>query len=1764
MKRIILTLSIIIAVLHSFSCTYTVSLIDSYGDGWNGNKLTIKVNGSTVLNAVTLSTGYGPATFTFNANTGQTVQMTFDNSGSYDYECSYTITNSFGMIVFSDGQNGSDPVGGSFIANCDFNDDPCTAWSLSLSMQCSYMDGTNTGATNTTSVPAPPCANYNGGDIWYKAIVPGSGIVRIDMDDNSLTDMGMAFYTGTDCNNLTFKSCDDNSSSNGNMPLLVATDLTPGSTLWIRIWDVGGNQTGSFKICGMDNAGPPSCLNTELASDFCNSATPICDFNGYCGNTSSSYTSSEVPTGFCGSVENNSWLSFVASATSATLNVWTSNCSSGDGIQMEIYTTTNCSNFTSVSNCVSDGTMSNFQISTTSPLVVGQTYYLMIDGWGGDVCDYVISANSGVMVVDAISVETGTNQANLCDGQSTQLQASGGSSYSWSPTTGLSNPNIANPIANPIATTTYTVTVTGGACGASDTASVTVFVGGNLSAQYTTTASDCGACDGTATITSVTGGTAPYSYLWNSTPAQTSATATNLCSGTIDITITDAINCSYVDTVIIGNSGNVNAIFSYNNNQCLTGNSFNFTNTGTTGTNVSFLWTFENGTPATSTQENPTGITFSSSGIFNVSLTTTYISCSDINIQSIEVFPQPSFSVSKTDVLCNSNCDGTALVTLNDITLTYTYNWSSGSTSQNATSLCQGIHSVTVTNQHGCSTTSNVTISQPNQLTATITNLQNISCFGLCDGSASVVVTGGSLPYQYNWETGGTTLNETDICAGIWQIDVLDANNCKASAFFTITEPALLTADIDSYTNASCFGLCNGTAQVVTQNGTPPYTYLWSNSNTTDNCNNLCQGWHYVTTTDSHSCSAQDSILINQPTEIVLTMTLIKDANCGQSNGEASVSATGGTFTGNYQYLWNTGSTVTLNQTGGLPEGFAYVTVTDNNSCSEVGMIAINNLEGVIATISSSNNATCFGACDGSATIQMTANGLAPYQYTWSNGQIVPNSPSISNTATALCSGIYTVTMTDANNCSFSTSVTINQPEIVTTNTINSTMVSCNNLCDGYSILQTIGGTSPYTYLWPDGSSQSSSSVLCSGNHVVTITDSHNCHSTYIVTITQPEVLSAAITDYTDVSCFGACDGTATVVANGGTAPYAYVWSGNASVSSTKIGCCAGKHTVTVTDSNGCISTAEITITEPAQLNPSISSSEIPSCNGFCDGTAVVVTSGGTAPYLYIWTNGYIGNNPTDLCYGIHQVTVTDANNCSNSTSILIDQPPFLSATISSKTNVSCYGFADGTASVSPNGGTSPYTFMWPNGITSDYINSLTAGISQVTVTDANGCQNTASVQIAQPGQLKIMINPTELNLCIGQSQTLIATYISGGTLPISSYSWNNGETSQSIIVTAQNTQLYTVQMTDANGCLSNVAKSTIMVYPPISLSIAVSETNICPGDTITINSTITGGNGGPYTCVLDNQFIINPPYKFVPQGEDITIGYPVIATDLCNSPAGIDSFSVSIMALPPNHVYSDTVTGCQPLKVSFIESSPNENQSYAWNFGDDSYSSTSYLKNPIHIYEENGIYDVTLTVTSAQGCKFKKTYEEMIEVYQKPTASFTPDPYTTSIVLPEIHFINTSYLNSLNYWNFGDNSVSNVFSPFHVYEKVGIYPVQLVVESDKGCKDTVSVNVDIKEEFTVYIPSGFTPDNDGINDIFYVLGNGIDPSFFNLSIYNRWGEIVFFTNKFNTDNQIENGWDGRINGQAMAENGVYVWYLKYKDTNGVEHQKSGHISVLR
>jgi hypothetical protein len=418
--------------------------------------------------------------------------------------------------------------------------------------------------------------------------------------------------------------------------------------------------------------------------------------------------------------------------------------------------------------------------------------------------------------------------------------------------------------------------------------------------------------------------------------------------------------------------------------------------------------------------------------------------------------------------------------------------WSNGQTTANISNLSPATYTVTVTDQNACTKQSSATVTSANAPVISLPVITNVSCFAGSNGAISLTVTGGTAPLTYLWSNSATTKNISGLTVGTYTITVTDANSCSTSSTYTVSEPAAISLS-NVVTDVSCNGGANGIIDLSVAGGIAPYSYLWSNSKTTQDINLLIAGVYTVTVTDANSCTAQKSITVTQPS-VISAIGTVTNVKCnGQTNGSIALSVSGGTAS--YSFLWNTGST--SQNLGSLGANTFTVTVTDANSCTRSFSFLVTQPANL--SVSYTATASTCGNANGSITAN-PAGGTSPYTYLWSNGQTIAQ---INN----LASANYTLTITDANSCTFvsSKSVTnINGPSLGSLVISN---VSCKGGTNGSVLTNVSGGTAPINYLWSNGATTSNLSAIIAGNYTVTVTDANNCTATKSGLVTEPSAI---------------------------------------------------------------------------------------------------------------------------------------------------------------------------------------------------------------------------------------------------------------------------------------------------------------------------------------------------------------------------------------------------------------------------------------------------------------------------------------------------------------------------------------------------------------------------------------------------------------------------------------------------------------------------------
>lgn len=960
------------------------------------------------------------------------------------------------------------------------NDNPCSAIALpAVTSDCNFLQFSTVGATASMGAPTPSAcvggaAPQQGGfgagsaDVWFSVVAPANGQLTITMQPNfGINDGVMALYSGT-CGALTQIACSDDNNypgtANDFKPYISQTGLTPGSTYYIRYWGFG-TTTGNFGFCV---ASP--------TNDFCSTALFICDLNGYSGSTSAAYTpdrpcnmrgnaeQNNPPTftytpgtntggifgqagpwgtgspAFDVQINNNSWIRFTASNTTAILNVaigdcWIGNYPSG-GIQMQIFeAATSCCNFTPVSN-FQEGS-SNFTI-TANNLTIGNDYFLMIDGFAGDICNYTITANSGVLFPDIV-----VPKPSICIGDTTTLFGPAlASSYLWQP----GGDTTQNITVQPSTTTTYTLTVEG-VCGNKQTLSKTITVN-PLPTILINNGNPVSVCNGsTATLTASGGST----YLWSTSSTANPINVTPAVPTSYFVVGTDANGCVNSDTVTVQTVSNPTANITANTNTICNGQNLTLQATGG-GT-----YTWNDNSTLDSLVVNPTTNT-------NYSVIIDVGGCLDTASFPVTVNPLPTPTIT----------GGTSVCANDSITLTAggggTYTWNTGSTNSaitvspitNPTN-----YTVIVTDANGCVDSTSTAI---NLLTTPTIQINGGNPVSVCNGSSvTLTATGGS---SYVWNTSATTssISVNPTSPTTYSVIGTGANGCIDSANVTVQVTTQPTATISAATNTICFG------ETLVLNASGGGTYLWNDNSTFDSLVvNPTTNTTYSVLVDLGGCTdtASFSVVVNP-----LPTPTINGNNTICIGEMLNLTASGG-----ISYLWNTGATlpnISVNPTAN-PTNYVVI-VTDANGCidSTSTSITVNALP--IITITGNDT-----ICDGT-----TANliGSGAVSYNWNTGQTTPNiavNPTITTT--------YTVVGTSTDGCIDSTqfTVTVTPLPIASINGNSS-------VCDGEIINLTANGGS--SYLWSTLETTAVISVLPTDTTIysVIVTD-NGCADTTAITV---------------------------------------------------------------------------------------------------------------------------------------------------------------------------------------------------------------------------------------------------------------------------------------------------------------------------------------------------------------------------------------------------------------------------------------------------------------------------------------------------------------------------------------------------------------------------------------------------------------------------------------------------------------------------------------
>lgn len=848
-----------------------------------------------------------------------------------------------------------------------------------------------------------------------------------------------------------------------------------------------------------------------------------------------------------------------------------------------------------------------------------------------------------------------------------------------------------------------------------------------------------------------------------------------------------------------------------------------------------------------------------------------------VTTETVEVFTPPILSI-----LFNENppnCNGQTgsimaslvldSVLVNNPAQNYSFLWSNNATTPTISGITSGGYSLTVTeNATGCTIEEFTFLPQPPPLIVNVT-VDTASCSGISDGVLSVSVFGGTPnaagDYVIQWPTIGSGLtimgtmsNINGLEPGHYQLIVTDDNGCsyQENVFLPAQKVISVNAVIN---NVDCTSDCSGGIFVtaIATGGAPslPYNFDWfgtpvppppsSTTATTSTMNNLCVGVYTLVLEDQQGCEIDTTFTIFAPNPLDATLLNVQNETCQPGmDGSITIGVTGGTYP--YDYSWNNAATDSV--ATGLAAGSYTVIVEDAVGCADTLTADITAPNPPVITALPDDVLSCATSMDGSLTVTAMAGSAPITTYTWSNA-------TSGATVNGLGAGLYTVTVTDQNNCTAVDSGQVLTPLPLELDSVNMESPQCPGQGGGTITAFVSGGTGPYLFEWSNGVSGTGFNVngnLTAGDYMVTITDANGCEPLIAdITLVDPPSIVATFSAIDSVSCANTgmtCDGTATATgaySNGSTGIFDFTWQSgetdNNTANSTASQLCAGSQQLTISDGICFIDTTVI-IPAPLPITPGQQIKNV-SCNGLSDAEITLMPTGGTPPYSIVWQGGQSGPTLTNLAAGDYTAVITDSKNCTFTHKVTIIQPEVFQVLLNpSQTNdISCSGESDGTMGVALQGGNiniGPSTYIWQNGVAPSNANiatGLSAGTYSVTVVDPKGCADSLTHTITSPPPIDFVLGEIAPIQCFGLNTFLTVESVSGGN-PSATYvfSVNNSIDrlpGEQVAVVAGN---HLITITDIiNGC---EVDTTVSIAQPVEIVVelpAVVEIEL--GDSLTM-----------------------------------------------------------------------------------------------------------------------------------------------------------------------------------------------------------------------------------------------------------------------------------------------------------------------------------------
>ncbi len=1270
-----------------------------------------------------------------------------------------------------------------------------------------------------------------------------------------------------------------------------------------------------------------------------------------------------------------------------------------------------------------------------------------------------------------------------------------------------------------------------------------------IAIDFTTVSPTCnGFTNGTATA-SPSGGTAPYLYFWSN--GQAGQTSFNLTGGDYSVTVSDATGTTATGTTTVTQPSVLEAMVTAGGDVC-DGTNGIWSATATGGT-APYIYEWSTGAMTQS-------VSNFSAGYLSVTITDSN-GCKAIGGRTVNL--PLSVEVITTDVVCFGICDASATSIITGGVGPFTYLWNNGSTDPSLPWIPAGDFSVTVTDSDGCVAIGSGTVNEPPEI------ILNAAITGQCTDNASISVTasGGTPPFDYFWNTGATSPDLTNLSAGTYALTVTDANDCKVDTAFVISGGVEI--EIVDIINPTCVGGMNGTLTVGVTAGEAPFDILWSNGATTPMVTALDAGTFTVTVTDAAGCTAEESVTLVPTSDLILELSATP-AECDGTGGTATVdNVINGVAP--FVYQWGTTPVQTTQTAVNLAGGFYDVTVTDANNCQATGTIEVesgNNLTILLQV----ENASCSNTNDGEITIQQVGpNAIPPLVYAWSDSTIM------GDVASDLPSGTYSVTVTDATGCTGAAENIV----VDFDSSIESDILWEVDTCMGDSILVTFSEMSALTpanavitswnWTFDNGITSNDPTVQLyatsdSIEAQLIVMNSSGC----IDTVAEMIVFNLLCDLYSDTLFVCENEELTLMPDPDCTGITTYEWAANPAI-------IAGGNTasptimtnddvllmVNLTNALGCSLMEEIYV-EVIDTSKQIMEDEIMTTQ--CDSTTVDFSIDNMDIACYSWIFDYPnfdntgnGQNPS-YTYpepGIYTLAIAPNLPCLDTIfkEVLVLEPPSADFTVNVSPCTETVDISLMDASLTPEDITA-WQWTLSNGDTSSMQNP-TFTFDSCQVIDATliidfetGCQDTAMMSFEVP----VFENPPEIMDTIIVCAAGDTIFLNPNGDPDFEYAWMpanmvDDPTSPNPMVVVDGSSIFSVVISD-DGCGDTcsvamdvvvILSDSIMLTVPDDISVC-EETEVDLGAGTDVPVTFVWATNPDFNPILGTEGVLDTSTLNNFIITDTTTIY-AMATDEFGC-VEVDSFLVAnyeVRAEPQDFVnvcINDTLVQVPIENLSAVDT-------VTWL--PDNPNGTVPL--------ESGIF--TIQIVNDQGC----TLEQDVEInVQDINADLNVVPGLDTILLGDDVRI-TALVDDDFVYNWSPASTLDdptIATPTATPDMTTTYVLE-AVDTVTECRGMGSSQICVVNNLCgdplIYVPNAFTPNGDGLNDVFYVRGFNIDEV--EMVVYNRWGQKVFETR------EVTKGWDGSFEGE-VAPPDVYGYYLRVSCISGGEYEQKGNVTVIR